>query len=221
MLIWARLWDDAGNEATSFNLLELASDGLVGYHGRFDGDDFESAYRELEEHYYAGEGALFAKNGHRIAAFLVAMDRLDLETASGLSLPDFLWLASPSALTTTRRTLDELFQWLQERATQVASSHNWAAAMLWLSPNCYVALGNTVAAGQDGECFEWSRLYVGAFLGGSLVSVHQFEVEDEDAAFTYAESLVSPKQRRLAASNAASRVWNGCLRLFRPMTPAR
>ncbi len=29
-------------------------------HGRFDEDDFDGAYRELDRRYYAGEGAAFA-----------------------------------------------------------------------------------------------------------------------------------------------------------------
>ena len=38
--------------------------------GRFDEDDFEGAYRELERRYYAGEGAAFAlerPGGERMA----------------------------------------------------------------------------------------------------------------------------------------------------------
>ena len=39
---------------------EIGDDGRLHYHGRFDEDDFEGAYRELERRYYAGEGAAFA-----------------------------------------------------------------------------------------------------------------------------------------------------------------
>ncbi len=40
------------------------------YEGRFDEDDFEGAYRELDRRYYAGEGAAFAEAG-------VGDDRID------------------------------------------------------------------------------------------------------------------------------------------------
>ena len=70
-LIWARLWDDVGNESTSFNLLELASDGLVGYHARFDGTT-SRARTGNSKRYYAGEGAPFAHNGHTAYAWQIA-----------------------------------------------------------------------------------------------------------------------------------------------------
>lgn len=198
--------DEAGNRTASLDVFEVDDGALLTYHGRFDEDNFEGAYRELESRYYAGEGSAFSANGHRIAAFLEAMDRLDLDAARNLSVPEFRWIAPPSALTPSKRTLDDLFRWLQERAEQVASSRNWAAAIHWLSPNCYVAFGNTVAAGSEGEDYQWSRLYVGAFRDELLVSVHQFEHDDEDAALAYTESLTAQRPSRLVVANAASRV---------------
>src|SRR5262249_54668920 len=46
-LSWGRWSDDAGNETTQLHLTEVGEDGRVTYEGRFDGDDFEGAYREL------------------------------------------------------------------------------------------------------------------------------------------------------------------------------
>lgn len=203
-LIWLHWWDEAGNETASLDVFEVNEAGELDYHGRFDEDDFESAYFAMEERYYAGEGAAFATNGRTIAAFLGAMDRLDLELARTLAAPQFCWFAEPSALTAGRRTLEQLFAWLHERAHQVASSQNWAAAITWLSPECYVALGNTRSGGVDGDHYEWTRLYVGAFRSGALMSIHQFDVNDEDAAFAYAESLAAAPRRRLVLSNRAS-----------------
>ena len=42
---------------------EVDDDGRIAYEGRFDEDDFEDAYRELDRRYYAGEGAAFAEAG--------------------------------------------------------------------------------------------------------------------------------------------------------------
>ena len=120
-LDWSRWWDDAGNESTYLDLFEVDDDGLVAYEGRFDGDDFASAYRELEHRYYAGEGAAFALNGHAMADFVEAMQGLDIDAARRLSLPEFRWLAPPSALTLEDRSLDDVFRWLEERAHQVSS----------------------------------------------------------------------------------------------------
>ncbi len=62
-LNWSRWSDDAGNETSHLHVFEIGDDGLQIYEGRFDEDDFEGAYRELERRYYAGEGAAFAEGG--------------------------------------------------------------------------------------------------------------------------------------------------------------
>ena len=55
--------DDAGNETTILQVIELGGDGRIDYHAAFDEDDFVGAYRELENRYFAGEGAAFAEAG--------------------------------------------------------------------------------------------------------------------------------------------------------------
>ena len=212
VLIWARLWDDDGNETTSFNVLELASDGLVGYHGRFDGDDFEGAYGELERRYYEGEGAEFAENGRTVCAWADAVARRDVEAARRLSWPDFRWLASPSSLKPEERTVDEFFHWLDERTQQLSSMRSWPATIQWLSPNCFILLNEIHGTGTDGDQYLWEWIHVGEYRDGLAVSMREFDVADEDAAFAYAESLVAPKQRRLAVSNAASRAVDRAVR---------
>src|SRR6185369_11674922 len=62
-LRWLRMWDDAGNEATTLNIFELDDHGRIECWRRFDEDDFEGAYRELERRYYSGEGAAYAEAG--------------------------------------------------------------------------------------------------------------------------------------------------------------
>ena len=60
-LIWSRCSDDDGNETAILHVREIDDDGRFIYHGRFDEDDFDGAYRELERRYFAGEGAAFAE----------------------------------------------------------------------------------------------------------------------------------------------------------------
>ena len=68
----------------------LGDDGLIAYEGRFDEDDFEGAYRELERRYYAGEGAAFAEAGAVATELIIAMNRGDFDTVFGeLSDPEF------------------------------------------------------------------------------------------------------------------------------------
>ena len=62
-LLWSRWLDDSGNETAYLHVHEIDDDGRFTYDGRFDEDDFEGAYRELERRYYAGEGAAFAEAG--------------------------------------------------------------------------------------------------------------------------------------------------------------
>ena len=206
-LLWSSWSDDDGNETTTLYVNETEDDGRIRYHGRFDEDDFDAAYRELEDRYYAGEGAAFAVNGLVAVNFVEAMDRLDVEAARSLAQPEFRWLASPSALISSERSIDELFRWLEERARQVSSLRNWISAIRWLSPNCSVVLSHATAVGLDGEDYEWTRYSVGEYRDGLVASVRQFDVDvdDEDAAFAYANTLVaSPPPSRLAITNRAS-----------------
>ena len=87
-LAWGRWSDDAGNEMTYLAVFEVDDDGQVTYHGRFDGDNFDDAYRELEHRYYAGEGSAFATNGRTMVGFVDALDRLDVDAAHRFSWPD-------------------------------------------------------------------------------------------------------------------------------------
>ena len=41
---------------TYLHVHEIGDDGRIDYEGRFDEDDFEGAYRELERRYYARRG---------------------------------------------------------------------------------------------------------------------------------------------------------------------
>ncbi|TXI42877.1 MAG: hypothetical protein E6Q57_14015, partial [Mycobacterium sp.] len=202
-LLRGRLWDDAGNESITLNVHELAADGLVGYHGRFDGDDFEGACREMEALYYAGEGAAFAENGRAASAWIEAMWRCDVEAARRASWPDFRWLASPSSLKPEERSVDEFFDWLGERKRQLSAMPMWMATIHWISTDCFVGLTEIQGVGADGEEYDWGRIYVGEYRIGRAVSVREFAVEEEDTAFAYAESLA--QQRRLVVANAASR----------------
>ncbi len=202
-LSWDRWTDDAGNETTNLRLIEVDDDERITYEGRFDEDDFEGAYRELEHRYYAGEGSPFALNGQAIVDFLEAMDRLDIDAARRVSLPECRWVAPPSTLTLEDRSIDETFRWLEQRARQVSLVKNSFSILRWLSPTCMIGRGEVRAIGPDGEEYEWSRIYVDEFRDGLLASVHQFD-DDEDAAFAYAETLVAQRPSRLAVSNRAS-----------------
>lgn len=214
VLSWARWWDDSGNEATTLHLYQVGEDNLIEYHGRFDEDDFEAAYRELEERYYAGEAAAFAESGRSVRAWLEALWALDVEAARHVTWPDFRWLASAAALKPVERSVDEFFCWLDERSRQVASMRIWSSAIYWMSSECNITLSELHGFGANGEEYLWTKIHVCEYHDSLVASVREFEAEDEDAAFAYAESLVAGRSRRLLVSNAATRATDRVLAAF-------
>jgi ketosteroid isomerase-like protein len=57
----------------------------------------------------------------------------------------------------------------------------------WVSPAWSVARFKREAVGEDGEQYAWTRLMVGEVRDGRLASMCEFELDDEQAAFAYAE----------------------------------
>lgn len=195
----SRWSDGAGNESRYLHLVEVDAEGRISHQSVFDEDDFASAYRALERRYAADEGSAFVDNIEVTTEFLAAIDRLDVDTARSLTVPEFRWLAPPSTLAREERTIDEMFTWFSDRVSQVGGVRNWISTVQWLSPTCLVALGEAAVFGAGHE-FGWSRVYVDEFRDGRMVQVHQFD--DEAAAFAYAEQRAS--RPRLAVCNRAS-----------------
>ncbi len=218
-LAWTRWTDDDGNETRYVGVYELDADGLIIYHSRFDDEDFWAAYRDLEDRYYAGEGARFAVHGLASADWVIGISQGDIEGVRRVSHPEFRWVAQPSALKDRERTVDDMFAWMRMRAHQVSSQRHWVSALKWLSPTCSVGLGEIEATGADGEDYRWNFLFVGICRDGRLLSLREFDVTDEDAAFAYAESLVASGNSRLPASNAASRALDRVIDAFQANDP--
>ena len=169
-LAWSRWSDDAGNETTSLHVFEVDEDGRIAYAGRFDEDDFEAAYRELERRYYAGEGAAFADgrcdaDRRRMAANRVDLDRLFGDfVVSGLrfdepvtlgAVPDRSTRSTIRAMASRSATTGVVGATRGTRPC-VGSHRNWFAS----------AATNARPIGLDGEKYEWTRLYVGEFRDG-------------------------------------------------------
>lgn len=187
-LVSLRWWDDAGNQTTSLDLVEVSRDGSqMAYHGRFDENDFDGAYAELERRYYAGEGAAFAAIGRDSASWIAALNRADLDAARRICAPEFRWIAPPGGLKAIERTLDDLFDWRAQRTSQVSGLRHWVPALQWTSPACAVGLGAICGVGPDGEDFQWHFYCVTQFRSGAMFSVHEFDCEA--AAFAYAEAV--------------------------------
>ncbi len=205
--LWRSRWsDDSGNETDYLHVFELDDDWRTAYVGRFDEDDFESAYRELEQRYYAGEGAAFGEAGLTLANSVIAMNRGDLDQVFGeLATPDAS-MENRSRSVFGDRSADEYRASIEELHAMVASVRVWWSAVCWLSPAWVVLRAEREAVGQDGEQYTWTKAYALEIRGGRPASSCEFELDDEDAAFAYAEERMQAASSRLAVSNRATEV---------------
>ncbi|MCV7300101.1 nuclear transport factor 2 family protein [Mycobacterium barrassiae] len=199
-----RMWDDAGNESTTFNVFELDEREHIQYWGRFDDDDFESAYRELDERYYAGEGAPFAESGTVATNWTLAVNRADFDTLFGeLTAKDF-HLENRSRSAFPDRSAPEYRTTLEDLAAMVVSARAWPSVMSWVSPNWCVARCERDAVGKDGEKYAWHFLIAFEFRDGRVASMCEFELDDEHAAFAYVADRLRKSTSRLRINNRAS-----------------
>ncbi len=176
---------------------EIDDDGLIRYQGRFDEDDFEGAYRELERRYYAGEGVAFADVGAASTEFVIAMNGSDVDELFDKLVVPGLRIENRSRNAFPDRSATQLRDSIKELHAMVASVRSWHSAVCWISPTWTVFRHEREAVGHDGERYEWVRVLVGEYRGGRLASMCDFDVGDEDQAFAYAE------ERARAASQSA------------------
>ncbi|KUI40636.1 adenylate cyclase [Mycobacterium sp. GA-1199] len=202
-LRWSRVSDEAGNETSHLHVFQIDEQKLIAYHGRFDEDDFEGAYRELERRYYAGEGSAYAQAGTTVTEWALALTRADLDTLFDEILAPDLRVVNRSRSAFPDRSAREYRTTLEELAARVESARSWVAAVQWLSPTYAVLRCERDALGRDGEHFAWSYVIVLEVRNGRITSMYEFD--DEEPAFAYAEERVRPTSR-LAVSNRASEV---------------
>ena len=183
-----------------------------GAHGRFDQDDFIGAYAELERRYYTGEGADFAEWGALAADWMAALNQGDFDRLSN----ELAWpkarLENRSRSAFPDGSIAEVCAGLEQLDAIVASVRTWNSAVCPLSPACSVSRQEREAVGEDGEVYSWARLFVGEARDGRLASVCQFELDDEEAAFSYAEERARAAASRLAVTNLAGQTWDDAYR---------
>ncbi len=211
-LAWSRWSDDAGNESPYLHVFEIDDEGRITYDGRFDEDDFEGAYRELERRYYAGEGAAFAAMGSVQTDFVIAMNRGDFDRIfDELVLPD-LQVENRSLSAVQGSSATDLRAATEQLHAMVASVRVWNSAVCWLSPTWLVARHEREAIGQDGERYAWTSLLVGESRDGRLASLCVFDIDNEERAFADAEERMRAASSRLAVTNRASELAHSLLR---------
>jgi ketosteroid isomerase-like protein len=181
-LNWSCWSDDAGNQTAYLHVLEIDENGLQIYEGRFDEDDFEGAYRELDRRYYAGEGAAFAAGGAVSTAWMTALSRGDMDSVGELSAPE-LRVENRSRTGFPDRSAREFRSSMEELNAMVGSARIWMSAICWLSPSWCVTRAEREAIGPDGEHYAWTFLTASEVRDGRLSSTCEFDVEDEEQAF--------------------------------------
>ena len=203
-LLWSRWLDDSGNETAYLHVREIDDDGRFTYDGRFDEDDFEGAYRELDERYYAGEGAAFAEAGTTATEYMITYNQGDLDRLFNVLTAPGMRFENRSRSIFLDRSIAEFRASVEELTAMVSSARGWYSAMHWPSPTVFVARFEREAVGRDDEHYAWARVYVCEVREGRLALSCEFEVDDEEAAFAYAEERGRATSTRLAVTNSAT-----------------
>ncbi|WP_422749700.1 AAA family ATPase [Mycobacterium sp. WMMD1722] len=214
LLAWSQWSDDAGNRTCHLHVQEVEDDGLITHEGRFDADDFETAYTELERRYYAGEGAAFAASGVVSTAAISAINRNDYDRLMTEVASADLRVENRSRSLFPDRSADELRASFGQLNAMVSSARTWLAAVIWMSPHWNVTRLEREAVGPDGERFTWERILVTEIRDDRLTLMCEFELEDEDAAFAYVEERARPSAHRLAVSNRCTQMVADVLAAF-------
>jgi hypothetical protein len=177
-------------------VLEIDDDGLIIYEGRFGEDDFDAAYRELDRRYYADEAAANAQPGTTLTDIVIATNRGDFDRLFGELVSPEIRVKNRSSSAFPDRSAAELRTAWEELDAMVAALREWHSAICWLSPTCCVIRHERAAVGRDGEQYRWTRLLVVEFRDGWVASLCEFEIDDEEAAFAYAEERVRRAEHR-------------------------
>ena len=118
------------------------------------------------------------------------MNRGDFDTMfNELTSPD-LRFENRSRSVFPDRSAEELRANFEDLYANIKSVRSWFSAIHWLSPTDHVGRLEREALGHDGEQYAWSFILVNRYSEGRVASIRQFEVEDEDAAFAYADAAL-------------------------------
>jgi hypothetical protein len=193
---WTRWSNEDGFETSHLIVHDVDEDGRFVYEGRFDEDDFEAAYRELARRYCAGEGAAFADGVATVAEYLTALNERDFDRLFNKITDPDMRVENRTRSGFPDRSVAELRASHEELNAMVASTRSWHSTECWLSPTVVVSRHERQAEGRNGEQYAWTRLIAGEAVGGRCTAMCEFEVEDEEAAFAYAEERVRRAKHR-------------------------
>jgi hypothetical protein len=202
--------DTNGNKTSGLTVFEVKND-LITYHGRFDDDDFESAYRELERRYYMGEGAAFSSVGATVLESTIALNTNDFDLLLNELCTSDMRVENRTRSAFPDRSITDLRATFGQLNSMVTSMRTWLSAVCWVSPECVVVRFERDAVGNSDEQYSWTRILVIEFRGTRMSSMCQFELGDEQAAFEYVAETARSEASRLALTNQARETAFGIL----------
>ena len=127
---------------------------------------------------------------------MIAINKGDFEQAFGELTDPGMRVVNRSSSVFPDRSAAELRASLEELNSMVTSSRLWNSTECSLSANVVVCRNERDAVGRDGERYEWTRTYVFEVHDGRCTGLCQFEPDDEEAAFAYAEERVRLAEQR-------------------------
>jgi hypothetical protein len=169
------------------HVVEIDQGGLIASESRFDEQDFDAAYRELERRYLAGEGEEFAAAGAVQTEWIVALNTRDYDRLFDELTDSEMLFEIRSTSPFPDRSATQLRTSLEEWTSWTTSMRTWHSASLWVSPTCCISRNEREGLGRDGEQYSWTRIYVFDVRDGRCAGLCEFELDDEAAAFAYAE----------------------------------
>ena len=116
----------------------IGDDGRIDYHVAFDEDDFVDAYRELEDRYFAGEGAAFAEAGAVTTDYMIAANRGDLDLLFGDLTAPGVYFENRSRSGFPDRSASEYQVGTTDLFATMDSVRLWNTATCWLSPTVII-----------------------------------------------------------------------------------
>ena len=136
-----------------------------------------------------------------ITDYTVAYNQGDFEKLFGDLTTPGMQFENRSRSVFPDRSVDEFRASVEELSSMVSSSRTWSSAICWMSTSCCVSRLEREAIGQEGERYSWTTIYVSEVRNGRVAAVRQFDLEDEEAAFAYAEERIRASTSRLAVTN--------------------
>ena len=187
-LNWSVVSSDDSLESVFLHVLELDAAGLVVRMAYFDEDDLAAAVAELDERYFAGEGAEHADLLRLFNANVAGVAARDYAGLAGLTSPEFEYVDHRLVSWGTRNR--QGFADMRRGDDDLPTT--FVATKVYLGSRALIARMFARAAAEDGSALEWLNycVFVADADGRSLRS-EVWDDRDWDAALARFDELAA------------------------------